>query len=245
MKRTLLFLCICLMPLPAAEQDSRLVPLAATYLKQIQDIHAKSSVETTKADATYLEELKAGEEKATKSGDVKVLKVITEAKAQVEKGVALPVADLELPKLLQAQHKTNYKAHEDAEAEIAKQKQQLDAKYLAALAKLQTAALLDPDLAKQLAEEKKRVISGNFGPISNLQTQLGGTRWQSVGNPKHFEYFAPDGRFSHWKYTTPDRETVVLHWNANSSISWKLAKDGKTLLKGGAPDLKLVPAEKK
>ena len=244
MKPTLLFICACLSSLQADELDPRLAPLAATYLKQIDEIKVRSAVDEKKALEIFLDEIKSTEDKLMKSGDTKTLAVITKERTQILSGIILPVPDVGLPKLLQAQHRTFYKAHEEVEAAIAKQKKQLDIKYLAALVRLQPAEGTDQALAGQIAEQKNRVISGNFGPINNLQTQIGGTRWQSVRDPNHFEFFAPNGRYSSWKYTTPDPETVVVHWDDHSSISWKLAKDGKTLLMGGVPDLKLVPAVK-
>ena len=121
-----------------------------------------------------------------------------------------------------------------------KTQQTLNSKYLAALAKITPTNGENCELARQIAEEKRVVITGISGPITNLQTQIGGTRWQSIPWPDHFEYFGPDGSFSHWKYTTPDPQTVVLHWNDKSNVTWKLGKDGKTLIKNGVPDLRLV-----
>ena len=96
------------------------------------------------------------------------------------------------------------------------------------------------ELAKQIQEEKGRVIAGISGPITNLQTQLQGTIWQPVKDPTKTVTFTKDGRYIHWKFTTPDPNTVIVHWNENSSAAWKLAKDGKTLTQGGVPDFLFV-----
>jgi hypothetical protein len=239
-----LSLCLSLLPLSAGELDPRLAPMAATYQKQVADLTSRADVDREKAVQVFLAELKAAETKATKGGDVKSLAAITKEISQVEMGIALPVPPPDLPKLLQTQHRNYYKANEDVDAAIGKQKQQLDAKYLAALAKLQPADGTDSALASQIAEQKKRVISGNFGPITDLQTQLAGTRWQAVWDPNHFEFFGANGRYSNWKYTTPDAETAVVHWDDHSSMTYKLGKDGKTLFKGGVPNLKFAPEKK-
>ncbi|MES2658394.1 MAG: hypothetical protein V4689_07235 [Verrucomicrobiota bacterium] len=243
MKSAVFFIWMGLLSLGAAELNARIAPLAATYRKQLDEISKRESVKQGEALAVYLDELKAGEEKVTKSGDVKVLAVITKERAAIQAGAPMPVTDPELPRLLQAQRKTYCKAYDEAEGAIAKQKTQLDSKYLAALAKYSAAAATDPALAGQIAEEKKRVMSGNLGPITNLQTQIAGTRWQSLVDPTVIGTFNAEGRYIHWKYTTPDPETVVVHWNENSSEAYKLGKDGKTLFRNGKPDMKLTPAE--
>lgn len=234
-----------LLPLAASEMDPRLAPAADTCSKQIKAITDRNVTEKSKALESFLAELKESESKATKGGDVKILAAITKEITDLEKGLALPVPPVDLPKLLQSRHKTYVKAFETADDDAAKAKKQLDEKYLAALAKLQPTSGADAALAAQIEEQKKRVLSGNFGPMTDLQTQLAGTRWQSIDNPEHFHFFSKEGRYSHWKYTTPDPETLVVHWNENSSASWKLAKDGKTLLKGGQPDMRLAPPASK
>lgn len=246
MKTILPFLLLTtLLPLAASELDPRLAPAAETYSKQVKAITDRSVAGKSKALESFLAELKEAEAKATKGGDVKALAAITKEIADLEKGLALPVPPLDLPKLLQSRHKAYVKAFETADDSAAKEKKQLDEKYLAALAKLQPTAGSDAALATQIEEQKKRVLSGNLGPMTDLQTQLAGTRWQSVKDPSKFEVFTKEGRYVHWKYTTPDPQTVIIHWNENSSEAWKLAKDGKTLLRNGQPDMMLAPAAPK
>lgn len=241
--KTPLALVFLALPVLAEDLHPRLAPLAATYAKEVESIESKAGTSREKPKEEYLAQLKTAEQRATKSGDVTVLAALTKEIDNVEKGIYLPVPDVHLPKLVQSQHARFHRALEGVDAAAIKDRKALDAKFLASLAKIAPADGSEPDLASQIAEQKRRVIAGISGPITNVQTQIGGTRWQSVPNPGHFEYFGPDGRFSHWKYTTPAPDTVVLHWNVNSSVTWKLAKDGKTLLKHGVPDLKFVSRE--
>jgi hypothetical protein len=243
MKHLIFFLGASFLPACAGELDPRIAPMEATYLKQLEEIKTKANAEAEKGVQVYLAELKTAEDKATKSGDAKVLTAITKEKSDVESGLALPIPNADLPKLAQVQHRTYYKAYEAALDSIAKQKSQLDSKYLAALGKLSSG--LDPALLEQIDEQKKRVVSGNFGPITNLQTQIAGTRWQSVKEPAKVELFEPGGKFVYWKYTTPDPETVVIHWSENSSVTLKLAKDGKTLMEGTQANLVYIQQSKK
>lgn len=240
--KALLFLIITISPLPvsAAELNSRLAPIAETYSKGIKDITERCVTEKTKALEAYLIDLKDSETKATKGGDVKALSAITREISDVEKGLALPVPPPDLPKLLQTRHKAYVKAFDTADEAAAKEKEALDGKYLSALAKLQPTAGTDPELATQVDNQKKRVLSKRFGPITNLQTQLPGSRWQSVKEPADFWVFTPEGIYHKWKYTIPDAETVVIHWNENSNEAWKLTKDGKVLLRNGQPDLRIA-----
>ncbi|RYD21969.1 MAG: hypothetical protein EOP88_09535 [Verrucomicrobiaceae bacterium] len=239
-----LLLLTALLPLCAEDLDPRLAPMADTYSKQVKAITDRSVTAKSKALESFLAELKESEAKATKGGNVKELAAIKKEIADLEKGLALPVPPLDLPKLMESRHKTYVKAFENADAAAARDKKQLDEKYLAALAKLQPASS-DAALAAQIEDQKKRVLSGNLGPMTDLQTQLAGTRWQMVKDPSKFEVFTKEGRYVHWKYTTPDPQTVIIHWDAKSSEAWKLAKDGKTLLRNGQPDMMLAPAAPK
>lgn len=240
--KTLLFLLLAFFPLPlvAADLDARLAPMAETYSKGLKGITERCVTGKTKAIESYLIDLKDSEAKATKGGDVKALTAITKEIADVEKGLALPVPPADLPKLLQTRHKAYVKAFDSADETAAKEKETLDGKYLSALAKIQPSAGADPELTSQVESQKKRVLSRRFGPITNLQTQLPGSRWQSVKDPANFLIFTTEGIYHKWKYTIPDAETVLIHWNENSNEAWKLTKDGKVLLRNGQPDLRIA-----
>lgn len=222
-----------------AEMDPRLAPLSAAHLKATEEILAAKNAEVSKATEVYLKEVDIQDEKATKSGNSAALGAIQKEREQLKSDGILPVPNADLPKVLMTYRKALIKAVEDADSAAAKKRKDLDAKYLAALAKLTPANGASPELVAQIEEEKKRVTSGIYGPITNLQTQLVGTRWQSLVNPGDIAVWEPGGKFRHWKYTIPDRETVVLHWTPTKGKSWKLDKDGRTLR--GNPDYRLIP----
>jgi hypothetical protein len=228
--------------LHAAERDPRLAPLAEAHIKKTEEILGEKTAEIAKAVAVYLAEIDAQDEKATKSGNAEALGAIQKEREQLKSGGILPVPNAGLPKVLVTYRKAFVKAVEDADSGAAKKRKDVDSKYLAALAKLAPADGSAPDLATQIEEEKKRVTSGFYGPITNLQSQLPGTRWQSLSNPDDIAVWETNGKYRHWKYTIPDRETVVLHWTADKGKSWKLDKDGRTLR--GNPDYRLIPSTK-
>ena len=95
----------------------------------------------------------------------------------------------------------------------------LNADYFAALGRIQsTAPSGNTALLEQITMEKKYVLAGNIGPITNLHTQL---------NDK-------------WNYTVSDNNTVTVHWNATSGVTIVLDKDGHTLFLNGKSDMTLV-----
>lgn len=213
----------------AADVNAKLAPLVAMHGAETEKITSARAAVIAKAGADYLKELELQGEKATKSENVAMLGAIPKEKDKMKEGF-LPVAQLDLPKLLVNLRKAYVKAVEDADSEAAKKRKDLDAKYLAALVKIAPAdGSGGPELTAQVEEEKKRVLGCVYGPMTNLQTQLAGTKWQNMADPKHTVVFQTNGRYEHWKYTIDDEQTVTVHWNANSGKTWKLDRDGRTL----------------
>lgn len=249
MRISLLILALSCIPLAAADLDPRLAPLAETYQKQLKILTDQDVAKKSAAIDLYLAELKESEAKYTKvskPGDVKILAAITKEITDIGNIVAVPNPPEDLPKILQTRHKTFYKSFEEADSQTFKQKTALDAHYLAALGNLLPSSS-DTVLTAQIEAQRKCVTSGSFGPITDVQAQLPGSRWQSVNNPTEFTEFHKDGSYKYWKYTTPDAQTVILHWNPNASMTWKLGKDGRTLFLDGKPDMRIAPpaADKK
>jgi hypothetical protein len=103
----------------------------------------------------------------------------------------------------------------------------------------------NPALAQQITEEKARVISGVRGPLSDVSKGLEGTRWQKIVPSKDGEqaYHFKDGKLNGtWRFETPDRTTIKIHWNERSSATYTLGRDGKTLLSHGKPEFELLSA---
>lgn len=101
-------------------------------------------------------------------------------------------------------------------------------------------------MLEQIKAQKEQVESGTPCPLTDLRTQLPGTRWQHINSPLEFFTFPAVPGNPPLSYTTPDEETVVARFVSPDSLTpadvttWKLGEDGKTLLKDGAPDLRLV-----
>ena len=86
-------------------------------------------------------------------------------------------------------------------------------------------------------------MTGVYGPIADLRTQIEGTnwitssKWKPGGGTIHFK----NGRYNeHWSYETPAANKVTVIWSGDSKVTWTLGKDGKTLLEDGKVRFELM-----
>ncbi len=217
-----------------------LAPLAEKHRTEVSALEKERETEVQTPRQVYLAALRQAEQKATADGDKELLASILGEIRLVESGVRNPLPPADFPRKLEVAHRTFTRAAERVDDRIDKERKRVDSEYLKELAKIEAAAGTDGALGEQIQSEKERVLSGITGPISDLRAQLKGTRWQSVRLAGKIHHFRENGYMEHWRYTTPERDTVVIHWNANSRKVLKLAKDGKTLTAGGVPDMVLV-----
>lgn len=151
-----------------------------------------------------------------------------------------------LPKPERARHDEFTRLLKTARETALKDKQTLDQRYLAALTKLESEANGDQALLDQIKGQIEQVNSGTPAPLTDLTTQLPGSRWQRTNSPKDFLHFPRGPTDRTWSYSVPDAQTVVARFtpqdaSAPSTVTtWKLGEDGKTLLKDGVIELQLV-----
>ena len=138
-KALLLLILAGLSPVMAEDRDPRLAPMVAKYQAKVDAINTREIVNQNQALKVYVDILKEAEEKATKGGDAQELAVISEERSKVQGGPPLPLPNPTLPKLLQAKRKIYCKAFDDAEKVIARETEDLNSKYLMALARMEPA----------------------------------------------------------------------------------------------------------
>ncbi len=238
----MLVLVLSIPVLFAGELAPVLAPLAEAHKKEVEQLAEEREAAIRGPRDSYLVALKRADEEATAKGDQELLAAITKETRLVDNGGITPLPPALFPRKLQGVHRTFVKAVEKVDAGIDRKRKDANSRYLIALAQIKPKPG-DDALVAQIEAEKERVLSGISGPITDLRTQLKGTRWQSVAEPDNVHLFKPDGYFIHWRYTTPERDELIIHWNENSRKHLKLAKDGRTLLSGGVPDMVLVPEQ--
>lgn len=181
-------------------------------------------------------------------GDARTKQALDQISTHIRQGRALPAPPgLTIPQ--NARHTKFRTSLATAHQAIEKERKTLDRQYLAALAKLQAESKEDAGLTAQVEDQKRQVGSGTPCPLVDLKVQLPGTRWQRISAPAEFVYFPKVPPTGSWTYSIQDQETVITRFTsqstpgANSNTTLKLGEDGKTLVKDGMPDLRLVHPE--
>ncbi len=244
MKTLSLLLLLAVIPTlsQGEELDPTLAPLAATHRTQIGKLLADKEAAISGVRANYIVALREADEAAATKGDLAFQEVLDKELEAVNGGVLPPLPPANLPRKLQVPRRTFQKADERSDDELAKAVKQLNANYAIALGKLEVAKDGGEELRKQIAGERKRVLSLRIGPLSNLQLEIAGTDWQSVDNPEGYLRFNERGKVNGtWPYTTPKPDEVVVHWNDKRSTTFTLDRTGRILMEKGQPSNVLVP----
>lgn len=243
------FLLIALV-LSATTYGEELLPeiagFAQTYKTESSDVAAQKTVALDRTKPPYLAALDAADKAATASGNVAAVAAIAREREQVAKGGMGQSMPSELPKNLGSYRRSYLSSRERVDAEFAQRQKAADATYLRNLATLQTKAAANPALATQITDEKQKMAAGIHGPLTDLTIGIDGTRWKEVGGKEVAALRFDHGKLNAtWKYETPKPDAVHIIWNPNSSVTYTLGKDGKTLLENGKPKYELLtPREK-
>lgn len=191
--------------------------------------------EVIKIQDPYIAELKAASTKAAESGNADVLKILSAEQERLERGVISTNPQDGFPKGLLGPRKTYLRNYERLDAAYDKRRKELDSGYLMQLGSLRKEHADDTAWIAQLESEKKRLLAGAWGPISDMKIGLPGTKWLNNGDGKGVRTFNTDGKVeesgqgARWDYDIPDEKTVVIHWGGDSHMPMHLQKDGKTL----------------
>ena len=242
MKTILLITLVIASALRGEELVPELAPLAQTRETALTALDEQKATALTAAHPPYLTVLNAADQAAMAAGKVQIVKAIARERESVEKGGMAASLPTDLPKNLDPPRRAFLKACERIETDFGQKRKTLDAGYLRDLAGLQFKAASNPKLAAQIAVEKEKVVSGAYGPITDLAVGLPNTRWKQVGQDTvlHFK----DGKINGvWAYETPSRDKLVIHWNGNSSATLTLGRDGKSFVEGGKVGWELLSPE--
>ncbi len=191
--------------------------------------------ELIKIQDPYIAELKAAALKVTENGNADLQTAITAEQGRLERGTIPENSPEGLPKGLLVARKTYLRNYERLDSTFDKRRKELDSAYLAQLGKFQKEKAGDAMWATQIESEKKRVLSGAWGPITDMKIGLPGTKWINNNDGKSVRTFTADGKVAEtdgvgrWNYEIPDEKTVIIHWNGDNHMPMHLQKNGKTM----------------
>jgi hypothetical protein len=140
-----------------------LAPLAAKYKVDLATLDAQRANAVAQAQTPYVAALAAAEKTATTAGKVAAVSAIAAERAALTSGLMSPGLPADLPKELQVPRKTYLDAVARIRTAEAPRRQAIDAAYLRALTSLGDKAAKNPELAKQLAGEKQKLLASTPG----------------------------------------------------------------------------------
>jgi hypothetical protein len=229
---------------PAEEWHASLAPYATKQREESAKFAKKAEEAVRYARDAYLVALDSAETEATnKSNGTAVAAIGAERHAAKVDALAQDPPEA-LPRKVIPSRKAFQKALNKAQDDLAKELKKLNTAYLAALNKIPGTAE-DSVLSGQITAEKKRLLTDSTGPVGDLQADIVGTRWRTVSKPEEVMTFGKDGKVNGiWKYSTPAKDEVIIVWDETASVTLKLARNGRMLLKNGEPNRTLVMGDK-
>lgn len=141
--------------------DDLLPELRLLVLKHETDVAAlalRQEAPIARARQPYLTALVTAENTATRAGQISVIAAVTRERSALAAGILAPQMPNDLPKDLQGTRKAFIEAQAKLATEGAAQRQRLDADHLRALAALQVSASSNPELTKQISDEKAAIL---------------------------------------------------------------------------------------
>ena len=219
---------------PAGELAPELAPLAQAHTSATEALAEQRAAELARLRKPYLDALAAADLAATEAGDTTALREIETEREAVNRGKLRAEMPKALPRKLSPVRRALVSAEPKAHAEFDKKQKALDAAYLQKLAGLQAKAAGNAALAEQIAAEKSRVVSGIHGAVTDLKSDLAGTKWRLFEGEGFEELrFGTDGKVNgNWKYEVSGRDKVKVIWDKSSSMNLTLGKDGASLAAG-------------
>lgn len=145
--------------LQAQDLAPELAPVAAKYKADIAALEALKAATFARMQQPYIAALDAAEKTATSAGSLEAVAGITKERAALKSGLMAPAFPGDLPKTLQPARKNYVDSIVRIPADEAQRRRAIDADYLRALGSLQTKAISNPELAKQIAAEKDKLLA--------------------------------------------------------------------------------------
>lgn len=232
--RTIIMITSLFAAASAGELAPELAPLAQAHQTATEALAGQRAEELARLRKPYLEALAAADQAATEAGDTTALREIETEREAVNRGKVRAEMSKALPRKLSPVRRALVSAEPKAHAEFDKKQKALDAAYLQKLGALQAKAAGNAGLAEQIAAEKSRVVSGIHGAVSDLKSDLAGTKWRLFEGEGFEElHFGTDGKVNgNWKYEISGRDKVKVIWDKSSAMNLTLGKDGASLSAG-------------
>jgi hypothetical protein len=197
------------------------------------------------AKKPYLDAIQEADRVATTSGNLTVVREVAKERETVIKGQISDTPPANLPKALAVARKAYIRNSEKILADIGTRQKTLDTTYLKFLATLQQRAAKNSKLEGQIIVEKERLLTGVFGPITDLRFQLEGTKWRDAGTFRGkgeggVSTFNKGIYNGTWKYEVVSPTVVNVIWGGDSKATFTLGKDGKTFIENGKLRFELI-----
>ena len=175
--------------LHAQDLAAELAPLAAKYNADTAALSAQKEAAITRVMLVYSAALDAAEKTETTAGHLTALTAITQERGALKKNGAKPELPSDFPKGLHTARKTYLDDLARVVADFAQRQQRLAADDIRVLSALQTRVGSNAALAKQIAEEKVRVLqTAATASAAEFERGLAGTKWVWDGSfPVTFE----------------------------------------------------------
>jgi len=238
MKSFIKFIATCTwLFISAAAQEPApddLASLAQIHQNATAVLEGQRTAEIARLRQPYLQALAAADQVATKAGDTTTLRAIEQERDAVNQGKLRAELSKALPRKLSPIRRAVISGEPRLHADFDKRRKTLDAEYLKKLGALQIKAITNAALTEQITREKTRVVSGINGAITDLKSDLAGTKWR-LFQGEGFEQlrFGEDGKVNGtWKYEIVGRDKVSVIWDKSSSMNLTLGKDGASLTAG-------------
>ena len=211
-----------------------LAPAEAKYKSDITALDAQRAAALAQARRSHAAALDAAEKTATASGNLAAVAGITKEREALTRDLMAPNFPDALPKTLQ----TTRKAYLDAAARIrasdASRRSAIAADYLRALASLQSKASASPELAKQIAAEKEKLLGLTVPAATN--TPKATNQRLSNANIKLIQSYFEEKT---WEFSglicyfdKKGRGLYQQNGRVLDTVSWTLAEDGTLIING-------------
>lgn len=211
-----------------------LAPAAAKYKADMATLDAQRLAALAQAQKSHAAALDAAEKTATAAGNLPVVAAITKERESLIADTLTPNFPDGLPKNLLATRKAYLDAAAHIRANEATRRSAIGAEYLRALASLQSKASASPELAKQIAAEKEKLLGLTVPAATN--TPKATNQRLSNANIKLIQSYFEEKT---WEFSglicyfdKKGRGLYQQNGRVLDTVSWTLAEDGTLIING-------------
>jgi hypothetical protein len=195
-----------------------LAPLVAKHKADLAALDAQKAAAMARAQQPYVAALDSAEKTATTAGTLEVVAAITKEREALKSGLMAPAWPEGLPKTLQPARKACLDGIARVSVDTGPRQKAIDAEYLRALAALQPKAAGNPELTKQTATEKEKLLANAIGSAGGTRPTAASSRNTVVNGT--FDIAEADGRPRGWTFYGPGAEGLmkVVREGSNSFL---------------------------